>query len=66
MELGADAVLINTAIATSNNPIKIADAFKDAVIAGRNAFIAGLAQKNNQASASSPLTGFLNECSPTT
>jgi thiazole synthase len=59
MELGADAVLVNTAIAVSNNPVNMAIAFKKAVEAGRLAFEAGLALKLEQASASSPLTGFL-------
>jgi len=60
MEMGADAVLINTAIATAANPVLMAQAFKDAIIAGRAGFLAGLPQKS-QAQASSPLTGFLYE-----
>lgn len=59
MELGADAVLVNTAIAVAQNPILMAEAFKEATIAGRKAYLAGLAQNSNQAVASSPLTGFL-------
>ena len=59
MEIGADAVLVNTAIATSSNPIKMAEAFKLAVIAGRIAYESGLASENNKANASSPLTSFL-------
>lgn len=59
MEMGADAVLVNTAIATAEDPIQMATAFKLAVEAGRLAFRAGLAAQNEQASASSPLTGFL-------
>jgi thiazole synthase len=59
MEIGADAVLINTAIATSENPEMIAYAFKLAVQAGRAAYLAGLPQQNEAAVASSPLTGFL-------
>ena len=59
MELGADAVLINTAIATANDPVNIACAFKDAVIAGRKAYLSGLASQSTCAEASSPLTGFL-------
>ena len=59
MELGADAVLVNTAIATANDPIKIANAFKLAVIAGRDAYLAGLPAISSTAEASSPLTGFL-------
>jgi thiazole synthase len=58
MELGADAVLVNTAIATANNPILMAEAFKAAVEAGRNAYLAGLATKSANANASSPLTAF--------
>lgn len=60
MELGADAVLVNTAIATAKDTIKMAKAFKDAVIAGRNAFEAGIAQQNKTASSTSPLTAFLS------
>lgn len=61
MELGADAVLVNTAIAVSPNPIEMAKAFKLAVEAGRMAFEAKLAQPHQQATASSPLTSFLND-----
>ena len=61
MEMGADAVLVNTAIASSNNSIQMAMAFKNAVIAGRMAYEAGLSTTNNKASATSPLTSFLNE-----
>lgn len=59
MEIGADAVLVNTAIAVSNNPIRMAEAFKEAVIAGRKAYEAGLGKVGAQAIASSPLTSFL-------
>ena len=59
MELGADAVLVNTAIAVAGNPILMADAFKEAVIAGRKAFEAKLAGTLSTAMASSPLTSFL-------
>ena len=59
MELGADAVLVNTAIAVSPNPVAIAKAFKLAVEAGRMAFEARLAPRATQAQASSPLTQFL-------
>ena len=59
MEMGADAVLVNTAIAVSENPIQMAKAFKMAVEAGRMAFEAKLAEKNTLAAASSPLTSFL-------
>ena len=61
MEMGADAVLVNTAIASSNNSIQMAIAFNNAVIAGRLAYEAGLSKTNNKASATSPLTSFLNE-----
>ena len=61
MELGADAVLVNTAIAVAGNPILMAEAFKEAAIAGRKAYEAQLAQKVNRAMASSPLTAFLYE-----
>ncbi len=60
MEIGADAVLLNTAIAASNNPVMMAKAFKHAIEAGRLAYRAGLATESNHAEASSPLTGFLN------
>jgi thiazole synthase len=61
MEMGADAVLINTAIATAGDPVKMAEAFKKAVQAGREAFEAGSSSVKNQADASSPLTGFLRD-----
>lgn len=59
MEMGADAVLVNTAIAVSQNPVQMAIAFKLAVQAGRMAFEAKLAQRSSSANASSPLTSFL-------
>ena len=61
MEIGADAVLVNTAIAVSQNPISMAIAFKMAVEAGRMAFNAKLAKQGRYAEASSPLTSFLDE-----
>lgn len=61
MELGADAVLVNTAIAVSQNPIAMANAFKLAVKSGRLAYNAKLAPIKQTAEASSPLTSFLNE-----
>ena len=61
MEMGADAVLVNTAIAVSKNPVQMAKAFKMAVEAGRMAYEAKLAQPKNFAEASSPLTAFLND-----
>ncbi len=60
MEMGADAVLVNTAIAVSPNPVEMAMAFKLAVQAGRIAFEAKLADKTNTANTSSPLTSFLS------
>ncbi|WP_337900854.1 thiazole synthase [Galbibacter orientalis] len=59
MEMGADAVLVNTAIAVSNNPIQMAKAFKKSVEAGREAYLASLAPVKQNAEASSPLTSFL-------
>lgn len=59
MEMGCDAVLVNTAIATSQDPIKMGRAFSLAVEAGREAFMAKIAEEKRYASASSPLTGFL-------
>ncbi len=61
MELGVDAVLVNTAIAVADDPVAIADAFRHAVIAGRMAFESGMPGVSRQAIASSPLTGFLDE-----
>ena len=59
MELGADAVLVNTAIGTAGDPPAMAAAFRLAVQAGRAAFLAGLPAAGTKAAASSPLTGFL-------
>jgi len=61
MEMGADAVLVNTAIATADDPVQMARAFKLAVQAGRAAYLAGSAAPSKTASASSPLTGFLRD-----
>ena len=61
MEIGADAVLVNTAIATAANPVQMATAFKLAVQAGRAAYESGPASATKKANASSPLTGFLTE-----
>lgn len=61
MEMGADAVLVNTAIAVARNPLNMALAFKEGVIAGRRAFESGLGAIANHAEASSPLTSFLFE-----
>ncbi len=61
MELGADAVLVNTAIAVAGNSKEIAAAFKLAVQAGRMAYLSKLGVKQKIATASSPLTSFLND-----
>ena len=61
MELGADAVLVNTAIASSASPIVMAECFKEAVQCGRRAFAAGLGRVQTGAVHTSPLTGFLNQ-----
>jgi thiazole synthase len=60
MEIGADAVLVNTAIGTAGDPAAMARAFKLAVEAGRAGRLAGLPAVATSASASSPLTGFLS------
>jgi thiazole synthase len=60
MELGADAVLVNTAIAVANDPNRMAIAFKQAVEAGRTAYETGLATQYDAAKATSPLTAFLD------
>lgn len=61
MEMGADAVLVNTAIASANDPAAMARAFKMAVESGRIAYETGLAPRSATAQASSPLTGFLRD-----
>lgn len=61
MELGADAVLVNTAIAVAGAPVEMAKAFKMAVEAGRTAYEAQLPAQMKHAEASSPLTAFLND-----
>lgn len=60
MEMGADAVLVNTAIAVAGDPAGMATAFKEAVIAGRRAYLAGLGAVSHKVVASSPMTSFLN------
>jgi thiazole synthase len=60
MEMGADAVLINTAIAVAEEPNRMAVAFRMAVEAGRTAFEAGLPAEQGEATPTSPLTGFLD------
>lgn len=61
MEMGADAVLVNTAIAVAADPALMAQAFKKGVQAGREAFLAGISTPQKAAAASSPLTGFLRQ-----
>ncbi len=59
MEMGCDGVLINSAIAKSNNPILMAESFKNSVISGRQSFLAGRMQKLFYADASSPSKGLI-------
>jgi thiazole synthase len=59
MEMGADAVLVNTALAIADDPVAMARAFRLAVEAGRTARLAGPGGQSREARASSPLTGFL-------
>lgn len=59
MEMGADAVLVNTAIAVASDPDRMATAFRQAVECGRTAFELGLADASPMANATSPLTAFL-------
>ena len=59
MELGADAVLMNTGIANAQDPLLMAQAMKHAVIAGRQAYLAGRMEKKLYATASSPLEGVV-------
>jgi thiazole synthase len=61
LEMGADAVLVNTAIAVAEDPAEMARAFRMGVEAGRRGFEAGLGTRSQTASATSPLTGFLDE-----
>ena len=61
MEMGADAVLVNTAIASSRDPVVMARCFRSAVMAGRMAYEAGLGKVTHMARHTSPLTGFLND-----
>jgi thiazole synthase len=64
LEMGADAVLVNTAIASSADPVAMAHAFRLGVEAGRRGYEAGLAPPAVEAHASSPLTAFLTEGAP--
>lgn len=61
MEIGCAAVLVNTAIAIAKDPASMAKAFREAVSAGRRAYLAGLSSAGKYATASSPLTGFLRK-----
>lgn len=61
MEMGTDAVLVNTAIAVADDPVMMADSFRLAVEAGRKAFLAGPGAVSQHAAATSPLTSFLNK-----
>jgi thiazole synthase len=61
LEMGADAVLVNTAIAVAKDPVGMAIAFKEAVSAGRKAYECGLGKVSKRAEATSPLTAFLGE-----
>jgi thiazole synthase len=61
MELGSDAVLVNTALAVARDPVAMAVAFKMGVEAGFRAYMAGMGKEQWVADASSPLTGFLRE-----
>jgi thiazole synthase len=63
LEMGADAVLVNTAIAIAGDPVRMAQAFKKAVEAGREAYEIGLGEQRRTADATSPLTGFLQSAS---
>lgn len=60
MEMGCDGVLLNTAIAKSENPVLMAQAMKDAVLSGRKCFLAGRMPKRTKASPSSPLKGIVD------
>jgi thiazole synthase len=61
MEMGAHAVLVNTAIAVAGDPVEMAAAFRLGVLAGRRAYLAGLGREGDAADASSPLIGFLEK-----
>jgi thiazole synthase len=59
MELGYDGVLMNTGIAAAQDPVLMADAMRHAILAGRNAYLAGRMPKKLYATASSPLEGVV-------
>ena len=60
MELGCEAVLMNTAIAHAKDPVMMAEAMKHAIVAGRLAYLAGRMPRKLYASASSPLDGLID------
>jgi thiazole synthase len=64
MELGVDALLMNTGIAAASDPVRMADAMKHAVIAGRQAFLAGRMRKRLYANASSPMQEMISTLAP--
>ena len=59
MELGCDGVLVNTAIAKAKKPYEMAQAFKNAVLAGRQSYLSGRIKKNIMGSSSSPTSGII-------
>jgi len=61
MELGCDGVLMNTAVALANEPILMASAMKNAIRAGRDAYLAGRMEKKQYGSASSPSEGLITD-----
>ncbi|MFA7022778.1 thiazole synthase [Aliarcobacter sp.] len=61
MEMGVDAVMLNTAVATANDIVLMSEAFKNAIKAGRATYLSGLGRVLDKAEASSPLTGFLGD-----
>lgn len=66
MELGAEGVLLNTAIASAREPLRMAAAMRDACLAGRGAYLAGRIPKKLYANASSPEEGLIEEAGPAT
>jgi len=59
MEMGCDAVLVNSAVANAKNPVLMAESFKNSVISGRQAFLAGRMKKLSYADASSTSKGLI-------
>ena len=64
MELGADGVLLNSAVSGARDPLRMAAAMRDACLAGRNAFLAGRIPRRRYAHASSPEEGLIEEAGP--